>query len=87
MLRNHANLVAGNSGIVVLFSDILEASFTCQTSSASNFVQMDANRSAKNYPRKVVIVNEGAGEAVAILGKSCGFSYKASYLCLHLYIF
>lgn len=66
--------MAGNSGYVVLSSDIFEASFTTQTSGASNFVQMDANRSAKNCPRKVVIVNEGAGEVVAILGKSCGFS-------------
>ncbi|KAG6654889.1 hypothetical protein CIPAW_05G176800 [Carya illinoinensis] len=68
MLKSHADLVAGNSGYVVRFNDILEAAFTTQSSSTSDFIQMDANRSAENHPRKVVIVNEGAGDAVAILG-------------------
>ncbi len=85
MLQSHANLVAGNSGYVVWFNDIFESSLTTQTSSSS--VQMDANRIAENCPRKVAILNEGAGDAVALLGKTYGFSYKALYLCLHVYIF
>ncbi|KAM4120493.1 hypothetical protein ACJW30_03G136500 [Castanea mollissima] len=67
MLQTHANhLVSGNSGHVVWFNDIFESSFTTQTS--SSFVQMDANRSAENSPRKVAILNEGAGDAAALLG-------------------
>ncbi|KAF5450182.1 hypothetical protein F2P56_030553 [Juglans regia] len=61
-------ILTGNSGYVVWFNDILQASFTTQSSSTSDFIQMDANRSAEYHPRKVVIVNEGAGDAVAILG-------------------
>lgn len=77
MLNSHANMVAGNRGYVVGFNEIFETSFTTQISSASNFVQMDADRSAENCPKKVVIVNEGAGDAVAILGKSSRFMDKA----------
>ncbi|XP_050276413.1 D-cysteine desulfhydrase 2, mitochondrial [Quercus robur] len=67
MLQTHANnLVSSNSGHVAWFNDIFESSFTTQTS--SSFVQMDANRSAENSPRKVAILNEGAGDAAALLG-------------------
>lgn len=86
MLKSHADLVAGNSGYVVWFNDILQASFTTQSSSTSDFIQMDANRSAEYHPRKVVIVNEGAGDAVAILGKSCELLYKASCLSLNVHL-
>lgn len=68
MLKSHANLVAGNTGHVLWCNDILEASLTNE-SSASNFWHMDAHVSAENHPRKVVIVNEGARDAVALLGK------------------
>ena len=87
MLQTHANhLVSSNSGHVAWFNDIFESSFTTQTS--SSFVQMDANRSAENSPRKVAILNEGAGDAAALLGKCCGFSYKGSivfvFACVHI---
>ncbi|KAK9276038.1 hypothetical protein L1049_005569 [Liquidambar formosana] len=68
MLMRHADLVAGSSGSIVWFSDILEASFTNQEYGKLNFKSMDAHRSAGKVPRKVVIVNEGAGDAVGLLG-------------------
>lgn len=54
MLRTHADLVAGEDGSVLWTKD-LEA--------------MDGFSSSKASPRKVLIVNEGAGDALALLGK------------------
>ncbi|CAH8360950.1 unnamed protein product [Eruca vesicaria subsp. sativa] len=53
MLRTHADLVAGEDGSVLWTKD-LEA--------------MDCFPSSKASPRKVLIVNEGAGDALALLG-------------------
>ncbi|KAF8096389.1 hypothetical protein N665_0309s0016 [Sinapis alba] len=53
MLRTHADLVAGEDGSVLWTKD-LEA--------------MDGFSSSKASPRKVLIVNEGAGDALALLG-------------------
>ena len=69
MLTRHADLVAGNSGSVVWFNDLLETSFTTQTSGKPNLVQIDAHMNADSHPRKVAIINEGAADAVGLLGK------------------
>ncbi|KAK3223516.1 hypothetical protein Dsin_010541 [Dipteronia sinensis] len=53
MLTSHAKLVAGSNGYVLCCNDIFDKSFTTQTSGDST---------------AVVIVNEGAGDAVALLG-------------------
>ncbi|XP_031263883.1 D-cysteine desulfhydrase 2, mitochondrial [Pistacia vera] len=68
MLKSHAHLIAGNNGHVVWCNDMFEASLTGQTPWASDFVQTGAHRDADNCSRKVVIVNEGAGDCVALLG-------------------
>ncbi|KAJ8773517.1 hypothetical protein K2173_005763 [Erythroxylum novogranatense] len=68
MLKKHANLVAGLNGHVVSCNDVLEASFSNQSPSPSNFGQMGPHDTDDNCPRKVAIVNEGAGDAVALLG-------------------
>lgn len=62
LLKTHADVLAGNSGSVVWASDILEAS------GKLNFEPINAHRTAEKFARKVVIVNEGAGDAVALLG-------------------
>ncbi|XAR64467.1 D-cysteine desulfhydrase [Bertholletia excelsa] len=67
MLLKHADLVAGNGGSVVSLNDILEASLTTQISGRPNWKRLDAHRYAENL-KTVVIVNEGAGDAVALLG-------------------
>ncbi|KAF5940023.1 hypothetical protein HYC85_021190 [Camellia sinensis] len=67
MLAKHADLVAGGSGSVVWLSDILEASLTTQISGKPNCERLDVHRYAESLKR-VVIVNEGAGDAVGLLG-------------------
>lgn len=61
-------MIAGDNGNVLWCNDVLEASFTSQKSGTSNFAYMDAYTVSSNCQRKVVIVNEGAGEAIALLG-------------------
>lgn len=68
MLIRHAQLVAGTSGSVVWFNDLLQTSFTTQTSGKPNLLQIDAHTSAYSQPRKVAIINEGAADAVGLLG-------------------
>ncbi|KAL5760044.1 hypothetical protein ACOSQ2_018882 [Xanthoceras sorbifolium] len=68
MLTSHAKLVAGSNGYVLWCNEIFGESFTSQTSAASTFVQVNDHRGADDCPRKVVIVNEGAGDALALLG-------------------
>ncbi|KAK2443549.1 Pyridoxal-5'-phosphate-dependent enzyme family protein [Trifolium repens] len=71
MLKNYAKSVAGNSGSVLWFSDIIEASSTNELSNSPNIMQMDASRSDSsegNHLQKILIVNEGAGDSVALLG-------------------
>lgn len=60
MLKSYAKSVAGNHGSVHWFSDIIQAS--------SNFMQMDVSTSEGNHLQKILIVNEGAGDSVALLG-------------------
>ena len=66
MLQTYASMIAGNSGNIVCCNDI-DASIMTQTFGCS--VQMDAPRGTKNHSKKVVLVNEGAGDAIALLGK------------------
>ncbi|KAF8399825.1 hypothetical protein HHK36_015697 [Tetracentron sinense] len=68
MLTKHADLVAGSGGSVMWFNDILETSFRTQKSGELNFLPVDACRSAENFLRKVVIINEGSGDGVGLLG-------------------
>lgn len=67
MLSKYADSVAGSSGSVVCLSDILEDSLTTHLNGKQNFGRLDAHRSAENS-RRVVIVNEGAGDVVGFLG-------------------
>ncbi|XWS22709.1 hypothetical protein CRYUN_Cryun29cG0059300 [Craigia yunnanensis] len=67
MLQTYASMVAGNSGNIVCCNDI-DASIMTQAFGCSKFVQMDAPKGTKNHSKKVVLVNEGAGDAIALLG-------------------
>lgn len=68
MLLRHANAIAGPSGSVMWFTDILN-SFT-DSPIGMNCMQTIANRSLEDAEKKVVIVKEGAGDAVALLGEN-----------------
>ncbi|CAL0333122.1 unnamed protein product [Lupinus luteus] len=68
MLKSYAKSVAGNNGSVICFSDIIQASSTSELPSSPNFMQMDVSRSEGNNVRKILIVNEGAGDSVALVG-------------------
>ena len=68
MLLKYTDSVLGHSGSVAWPSDILEASLTSHLPGKPNFKHPDDHRCAENSKR-VVIVNEGAGDAVGILGK------------------
>lgn len=68
MLRRHADLVAGSSGSVVWSSEVLEASVSTQMNHNLNFEGLASHRSAGNLPRKVTIINEGAGDVAALFG-------------------
>ncbi|CAI8598147.1 unnamed protein product [Vicia faba] len=68
MLKNYARSVAGNSGAFLWFSDIIQASSTGELSTSQNFTKMDASRSERNHLQKILVVNEGAGDSVALLG-------------------
>ena len=68
MLKSHADLVASNTGHILCCNDILESSLSAQSSTPSSG-HIDAHGNTENHPRKVVIINEGAGDVVALLGK------------------
>lgn len=63
MLRTYANLVAEEDGSVLWAKDIVEGL------GDMNVTKMDDFFSSKTSSRKVLIVNEGAGDALALLGK------------------
>ncbi|GLT32281.1 hypothetical protein SLA2020_069580 [Shorea laevis] len=54
MLQSHASSVAGNTGSIVHCNDIFEECFSMHTS--------------ERHLKKVIIVNEGASDAIAMLG-------------------
>lgn len=69
MLARHADLVVGSCGSVVWLSDLFKGSFTNHTSEEPNLGQVDAHRwSETQNMKKVVIINEGAGDVVGLLG-------------------
>lgn len=68
MLKSYAESVAGNNGSVLWFGDIIETSSATELSTSPNFMQMDVSRSEGNHQRKILVVNEGAGDSVALLG-------------------
>ena len=83
MLKNHANMVAGDNGSVVWFNDIIEASSRTELSSVPYFMQKGPSRSAKNHLRKILVVNEGAGDSVALLGnEKLEALLKKHYFCV-----
>ncbi|XP_071688625.1 D-cysteine desulfhydrase 2, mitochondrial [Rutidosis leptorrhynchoides] len=63
MLLSHADSLGGT---IVCLDDLLEASFTNHNSMKSNFPNIE-DRQASNL-KKIVIINEGAGDAVALPG-------------------
>lgn len=78
MLKSQADLVAGSSGSVLWFDDIFPSSITKQSCSTTNSVQIDYNfrRRAGKHGRKVIVINEGAGDAIALLGNWKPFFLK-----------
>ncbi|CAH9132009.1 unnamed protein product [Cuscuta epithymum] len=66
MLALHANKTAGDEGLIVSLGEILEASLSDQGFGEQSF-QPTAHIRAESE-KKVVIVNEGAGDAVGLLG-------------------
>ncbi|KAF5175196.1 D-cysteine desulfhydrase 2 protein [Thalictrum thalictroides] len=65
MLFKHADVVAGNNGCVICFDDIL---FAMQKNQEGTHMPKEAMPISQNHQRKVVVVNEGAGDAAALLG-------------------
>ncbi|XP_031741182.1 D-cysteine desulfhydrase 2, mitochondrial isoform X2 [Cucumis sativus] len=53
VLKSQADLVAGNSGSVLWFDDILSTSL---------------GKQPRSHGRRVIVINEGAGDAIALLG-------------------
>uniref|UniRef100_A0A1J3HGZ4 D-cysteine desulfhydrase 2, mitochondrial n=1 Tax=Noccaea caerulescens TaxID=107243 RepID=A0A1J3HGZ4_NOCCA len=59
MLRTHADFVAGEDGSVLWAKDIIEA---------MDDAKKDDLSSSQTSPRKVLVLSEGAGDALALLG-------------------
>ncbi|XP_022966679.1 D-cysteine desulfhydrase 2, mitochondrial isoform X2 [Cucurbita maxima] len=70
MLETRAELVAGSSGSILWFDDIFQSSIMKQPCSTTNSVQVDYDFHirARKHERKVIIINEGAGDSIALLG-------------------
>jgi len=64
MLKSHAENVAGTGGQVLWFEDILNDSLNPSTMN----LRVEKEDSRRDCSRKVVIINEGAGDVVALLG-------------------
>lgn len=78
MLKSHAKLVAGKDDSVVWFGDIVEAS-TAGLSTSPTLAGKDASRNAGNNLRKILIINEGAADSVALLGVIRLVQYLSGY--------
>lgn len=105
MLIKHAELVAGDGGNVVWMDDILQEDFGGLNLEKGS-VPLDGSRDShlkdenKMSSRKVVIVNEGAGNLVGLLGRFvssygtnkimighvCVYSYACQCICSLLYV-
>ncbi|PNY08729.1 1-aminocyclopropane-1-carboxylate deaminase-like protein [Trifolium pratense] len=81
MLKSYAKSVAGNSDSVLWFNDIIQAASTTELSTSQNFMQMDASRSDGNHLQKILIVNEGAGDSVALLGLGSANNLQLAATC------
>jgi len=68
MLKSYAESMAGSNGSVLWFGDIIEASSATELCASPDFMQMDVSRSEGKHQRKILVVNEGAGDSVALLG-------------------
>ncbi|KAL0364250.1 UNVERIFIED_CONTAM: D-cysteine desulfhydrase 2, mitochondrial [Sesamum angustifolium] len=66
MLARHAESVAGRDGSVIWLNDILGASSRNHSSGKQNFSKADPVKCPEKS-RKVVVINEGAGDSVALL--------------------
>lgn len=67
MLAKHAESIAGAGGSIMWPNDVMEASFKPYESRAHNFPRADPINCPEK-PKKVAIINEGAGDAIALLG-------------------
>ncbi|KAG8365995.1 hypothetical protein BUALT_Bualt17G0030000 [Buddleja alternifolia] len=67
MLARHAESVVGRNGSMLLLNDILEASSRNRATGKQNVLQVDPFKCREKL-RKVAIINEGAGDAIALLG-------------------
>ena len=91
MLRRHATVVAGSDGSVLQLDDLLEKSLDyCDPDSrflkANKAAYAFYKEGAEKDSRKVVIINEGAGNVVGLLGEFPDFpllSLCASHDCIH----
>lgn len=70
MLKSQADLVAGSRGSILWFDDIFQSSIMKQPCSSTNSlpIDFDFHRKAGKHERKVIVINEGAGDAIALLG-------------------
>lgn len=66
MLLKHAHIVAGNDGLVFSLSDLEASLFSHGCGEHSSHVDSLTKRS-----KKIAIINEGAGDAAALLGNNC----------------
>ncbi|KAL3501097.1 hypothetical protein ACH5RR_035546 [Cinchona calisaya] len=66
MLARHANFIAGSKGSIEWLNDLLESAFIHNAYGKQSLLQMGGSRVTRN--KKVVIISEGAGDAVALLG-------------------
>ncbi|XP_023541196.1 D-cysteine desulfhydrase 2, mitochondrial isoform X2 [Cucurbita pepo subsp. pepo] len=70
MLKTQAELVAGSSGSILWFDDVFQSSIMKQPCSTTNSVPVDYDFHirARKHERKVIVINEGAGDSIALLG-------------------
>lgn len=66
ILLRHANRIAGSNGSVHWLSDLLEPAFVYHVPPKQILSQLGDSSDTMN--KKVIIINEGAGDAVALLG-------------------
>ncbi|KAG6426755.1 hypothetical protein SASPL_110988 [Salvia splendens] len=67
MLAKHAESIVGAGGSIMWPNDVMEASFKPYESRVHNFPRADPINCPEK-PKKVAIINEGAGDAIALLG-------------------
>ncbi|CAM8947615.1 unnamed protein product [Rhodiola kirilowii] len=68
MLKKHAEVLAGQYGSLVFLSDLIELSSEAEPLQSLNVVPIKPLMCSEDIHKKLVIVNEGAGDGVALLG-------------------